>query len=145
MASPLRVGIDLVRVSEVEASIARFGDRYLDRVFTAHERASCARSPRPAEGLAARFAAKEAAMKVLRPSADDVVSWTAIEVVRAPGGWTELALSGGAALLARAAGLDDFAVSLSHDGDHATAVVVATSRAPLSSLPVPNADRATRG
>lgn len=132
-ASPrLRVGIDLVRVSSVRASIQQFGEGYLDRLFSSHERACCGDGPGAALGLAARVAAKEAAMKVLRPTSADAVPWRAIEVRRAPGGWTELALNGAAAALATAAGLDEFAVSLSHEDDYATAVVVARGAPPAS-------------
>ena len=70
----VRVGIDLTSVAEVAASVARFGDRYVERMFTSHEQAICRRETGPeepghyrTESLAARFAAKEAALKVLRP------------------------------------------------------------------------------
>lgn len=71
----VRVGIDLTSVDEVAASIARFGDRYVARMFTPHEQAFCrigdgpeANRPYRVESLAARFAAKEAVLKVLRPT-----------------------------------------------------------------------------
>jgi holo-[acyl-carrier protein] synthase len=128
-SSRLRVGIDLVRVSAVRASIAEFGERYLDRLFSPHERACCGDSADAVRGLAARVAAKEATMKVLRPTSADALPWRSIEVRRVPGGWTELALTGDAAALAKAGGLDDFAVSLSHEDDYATAVVVARAAA----------------
>jgi holo-[acyl-carrier protein] synthase len=120
------VGIDLVCVSDARRALDRFGDRYLRRVFTDDESAWCLSAPAcAAERLAARFAAKEAAIKVLRPA--EWVDWRSIEVVRAATGWTELALHGDAAELARREGLCHFSVSLSHDGEYATAVVVATS------------------
>ena len=93
----------------------------LTRLFTPHELETCAGAP---ERLAARFAAKEAAIKVLRP--DDVrPEWRAIEVRRQPSGACDLRLTGTAAAQAAAAGITSMAVSLSHDGDLATAVVVA--------------------
>jgi holo-[acyl-carrier protein] synthase len=126
VTAPLRVGIDLVRVGDARQALDRFGDRYLRRVFTDAEAAYCLQAPASAaERLAARFAAKEAAIKVLRPSA--WLDWRSIEVVRSPAGWTELALRGEAAELARSHGLCQFSLSLSHDGEYATAVVVATS------------------
>ena len=65
----LRVGTDVVAVHQVADSVARFGPRYLQRVYTDHELDSCAGSPTfRAARLAARFAAKEATIKVLRPS-----------------------------------------------------------------------------
>lgn len=131
-APRLRVGIDLVRVSETRRSIDLFGDRFLRRVFTAGELRDCFTDVAPDVALArlaARFAAKEATVKVLRPAGppdEGWIDWRSIEVRRAPGGWSELHLHGDADALARRAGLDQLALSLSHDGDLATAVVVAT-------------------
>jgi holo-[acyl-carrier protein] synthase len=122
---PFRVGIDLVQVSRIEESIARFGDRFLRRLFTPGEIADCQAAPALAtERFAARFAAKEAAIKVLRP----LTRWIdphGIEVRRLSGGPAALHLGGEAAELAQAAGLGGFALSMSHEGDYATAVVIA--------------------
>src|ERR1039458_9884587 len=64
-----RVGMDIAFVGDVAESIARFGDRYVCRIFTPHEISCCVGSrAATAEGLAARFAAKEATIKVLRPT-----------------------------------------------------------------------------
>lgn len=125
-AMPVRVGIDLVAVESVEESVRAHAERYLGRIYTERELHDC----RTADGvdperLAARFAAKEAALKALRPP-DGGIPWRAIEVRRHPAGWVELELSGAAAALALDAGLEDFAVSLSHEGGFASAVVVAT-------------------
>ncbi len=138
----LRVGVDLVPVADVAESVARLGRRYLYRVFTPHERA-CARigadpfggSPSPdgdrrpsacgysTESLAARFAAKEAALKVLRPVGARP-EWRSIEVRRVAGGWCELRLSGTAATLATEAGITSLAVSVTHEPTVAAACVV---------------------
>ncbi len=124
----LAVGIDLVAVDEVQAAVAHFGDRYLSRVFTAHELA-CATGEEEvrARHLAARFAAKEATMKALGPS-DRLPAWRSIEVRQDENGRCALLLSGYAAELARRACLSDFAVSLSHEGNLAAAVVFALGR-----------------
>jgi holo-[acyl-carrier protein] synthase len=125
MAQRVRVGTDITAIPDVIASIERFGDRYLDRLFTEHERASCAGPPEvAAAGLAARFAAKEAVVKVLRP-AGARPAWRSIEVRRAPSGACDLALTGEAARLASEAGVTDLGVSLTHEGNIAVAVVVA--------------------
>ena len=121
----VRVGTDLVAVATVEAAVREHGDRYLERVFTARELADLGGAAAAPERLAARFAAKEAAIKVLRPGRDDPVPWGDIEVRRDPGGWTELVLGGHAARLADAAGVTSLAVSLTHEGGWASAVVVA--------------------
>jgi holo-[acyl-carrier protein] synthase len=121
----MRVGIDLVSVDTVRESIRDHGDRYLERIYTEAELHDClgAEGAVP-ERLAARFAAKEAALKVLCP-ADDAVPWHDIEVVRHSSGWVELEFSGLAARLVAEQGLGDFALSLSHEAGYATAVVVA--------------------
>ena len=120
------VGVDLVHVDAVAESLARFGDRYMKRVFTDGEISYCAAVPHlAAERFAARFAAKEATMKVLRPTESDVVSWNSIEVVRGPDGACEIALRDGAAALARQRRISWFSVSMSHEGEYATAMVAA--------------------
>jgi holo-[acyl-carrier protein] synthase len=124
----LAVGVDLVAVDDVQAALANFGDRYLSRVFTDHEVAcSSGEGAVRARHLAARFAAKEATMKALGPS-DRLPPWRSIEVRREESGRCTLRLSGHAAELARRARLNDFAVSLSHEGNLAAAVVVALGR-----------------
>jgi holo-[acyl-carrier protein] synthase len=120
----LRVGIDLVLVSRIAESLERFGDRFLLRIFTDEEIAYAAAAPaQRAERLAARFAAKEATIKALRLQ-DRAIDWRDIEVCRTPAGFVELALRGGAAEAAAQCGASDLALSLSHEGDFATAVVV---------------------
>jgi holo-[acyl-carrier protein] synthase len=122
------VGADVVAVHQVADSIASFGARYTDRVYTPHEIASCAGSPAvTSAGLAARFAAKEATLKVLRPEGHRP-DWRSIEVRRHPAGWCTMSLSGHAAALADRAGIRELAVSLSHEGGIAMAVVVALCR-----------------
>jgi holo-[acyl-carrier protein] synthase len=122
---PFRVGVDLVAVESVQESIETHGAHYLTRVYTEREVEDCTSAAGlDAQRLAARFAAKEAALKVLRPG-DVGLSLREIEVRRDPGGWVELELSGPAAALARDAGLGDFALSLTHEDGYASAVVIA--------------------
>jgi holo-[acyl-carrier protein] synthase len=120
---PLRVGIDLVRAATIAASITEHGDAYLERVYTRQEVADCKADPLR---LAARFAAKEATMKVLAPGPDAAVPWPSIEVVRNAPGAPSLRLHGPAAELAREAGLTAFALSFTHEEEYAAAVVVGT-------------------
>ena len=119
-----RVGIDLTSVGTVRAAVSAHGERYLTRIYTPAELAECAGDP---VRLAGRFAAKEAAIKVLRPGVSEALPWSDIEIVRDPGGHVELRLAGRAAAQAARQGLDGFAVSLSHEGDSACAVVIAQS------------------
>ena len=122
---PSRVGIDLIAVESVEESIRTHDERYLNRVYTPRELADCrSGAGMNAESLAARFAAKEATMKVLRPGAV-AVPWNSIGVRRDPGCAPELELTGSAATLASDVGISDFALSLTHDAGFAAAIVVA--------------------
>jgi holo-[acyl-carrier protein] synthase len=121
----LRVGTDIVLVETVCESLQEHGEHYLQRVYTPDEVEDCTGAdgidPRR---LAARFAAKEATLKVLRPR-EQGIAWSSIEVRRDPSGWVGLELSGPAADLAEDAGVTDLALSVSHEGGYATAVVVA--------------------
>jgi holo-[acyl-carrier protein] synthase len=122
---PLRVGLDLVDVRRIQASLDRFGARFLQRLFSPAEIAYACASARPAEHLAARFAAKEAAIKAF-DLAETGVDWRDIEVARDAGGVCTLELHGRAAATAGKMGVTHIAVSLSHDAGMAGAVVFAT-------------------
>jgi len=121
----LVVGVDLIRIGEVNESIDRFGDRYLRRIFTGGEIDYCQQDPqRVGERFAARFAAKEATMKALRVRDTDALDWRSIEIRRAPEGWCEIVLHDAANALARREGISGLAVSMSHEREFATATVV---------------------
>jgi holo-[acyl-carrier protein] synthase len=125
MGARLSVGMDLIEIARIQASVDQFGERFLGRVFTRHERDYAGSSaPLQAERLAARFAAKEAALKALG-LADQGVAWCDMEVFRQPDGRCELRLHDRAAELGRHSGLGQTALSLSHDGGYAAAIVAA--------------------
>jgi holo-[acyl-carrier protein] synthase len=122
----LRVGTDLVSIDTVRGSIRDHAEHYLERVYTEREVEDCRTAQGiDAERLAARFAAKEATLKVLRPR-EEGIPWNSIEVLRDPSGWVELALSGPAAELAGEAGVTELSLSIAHEGAFASAVVVAS-------------------
>jgi holo-[acyl-carrier protein] synthase len=122
----MRVGIDLVSIDSVKESIREHGARYLERIYTEQELRDCRTDQGiVAERLAARFAAKEATIKVLRPPGGEAVPWQTMGVVRHSSGWVAVELSGRAAALAAEAGLSDFALSISHEAGFASAVVIA--------------------
>lgn len=124
----VEVGVDLTAVTEVSDSIERLGWRYLRRLFTEHELASCGGEERPhAESLAARFAAKEAVLKVLRPDGARP-EWRDIEVARNRDGSCDVRLHGVAAALAAGRGFVRMSLSMSHEAGLAVAVVAATRR-----------------
>jgi holo-[acyl-carrier protein] synthase len=119
------VGTDVQPIDEVEASMAQFGERYTRRLFTDHEIVCCGENPvTAAAGFAARFAAKEAVLKILDSTAT-VPSWKSIEVQREGRGAPRIVLSNEAADLAYDQGIENISLSLSHGGGIATAVVVA--------------------
>lgn len=120
-AAPLRVGVDLVEVARIAGLMAQYGERFRRRVYTDAELETCGSRP---ERLAARFAAKEAVSKALGTGIGRV-RWRDIEVLNGPAGEPELVLSGAAAELAAELRLSSWAVSLSHAGGQAIALVVA--------------------
>lgn len=121
----LVVGVDLVNIGDVTRSIAQFGDRYVRRLFTDGEITYCESEPRLAPArFAARFAAKEATMKVLRVRGTDPVDWRFIEVLRSPDGWCDIVLHDVAIAMAEREGISGLALSMSHEGEYATATVI---------------------
>jgi holo-[acyl-carrier protein] synthase len=124
-AMAMRVGVDLASVTGIREAMTAHGDRYLNRVYTPRELLDCGGDP---ARLAGRFAAKEAAIKVLRPGQDTSLPWSDIEVLRQPEGHVVLRLAGFAALRAEHEGLVAFSVSVSHEGDTACAVVLAEGK-----------------
>jgi holo-[acyl-carrier protein] synthase len=121
-------GIDLIEIARIEDSVERFGQRFLNRVFTAAEQAYCLGKRRAAESLAARFAAKEAGAKALGTGISQGVSWREIEVVRAVNGKPDLRFYGRAAQIAERLGVANTAVSLTHSSGMAMASVVLENR-----------------
>jgi len=122
----LTTGVDLVEIARVDRVLTRYGDRFLERVFTPTEILYCrGRLPE----LAARFAAKEAVSKALgvgmRMIAPDGVHWREVEVIGDRRGKPLVRLYGRAAERADELGLVEWAVSLSHTHEHAVAFVVA--------------------
>jgi holo-[acyl-carrier protein] synthase len=119
----LGLGTDLIETKRVQESIARFGERFLERIFTAGEIAYCTRKKNAAESFAARFAAKEAGAKALGTGISRGVSWKEFEVKREASGKPSLHMSGRAAELAEAMGVRRIQLSLTHSRELAMAVV----------------------
>ena len=92
----LGVGSDLIDIRRIEAAIARFGDRFIDRIFTEAERRRCERRANPGPSYARRFAAKEAAAKALGTGFRSGVFWRDLGVVNMPSGQPGMRLTGGA-------------------------------------------------
>ena len=119
----LIVGVDIIEIPRVERVYARYGERFLRRVYTEREIAYCrGRAPQ----LASRFAAKEATMKALGTGVRGV-RWRDVEVVRGRGQAPRIELHGTARARADRLGMSDLALSLSHSKEFAVASVVGES------------------
>jgi holo-[acyl-carrier protein] synthase len=123
------IGVDLARIPRLRRVLERWDERFLRRVFTEQEIAYCRGRRDPVPHLAARFAAKEAALKALGTGLRMGVSWRELEVRRERGAAPTLVLSGRTGALARAKGTSRVLLSLTHDGDYALAQVVLLGRA----------------
>ncbi|MBM3959294.1 MAG: holo-[acyl-carrier-protein] synthase [SAR202 cluster bacterium] len=114
------VGIDMIEIERIRHAFERYGQRFLDRIYTPREQAYCrGRAPQ----LASRFAAKEAVMKLLGTGVRGV-AWREIEVVRARGRAPEVLLHDRALLRAGHMGIVRIAISLSHSRELAIASCV---------------------
>ncbi len=118
-------GVDLGEVDRIAQTVARFGPRFLNRVFTAEE---LQESRRRITWLAGRFAAKEACAKALGTGVGAAVAWRDMQVLRQPDGKPFLRLLGDAAARAETLGIAQVDLSISHTHQYAMAVVVALTR-----------------
>jgi len=125
------IGCDIHPVFNVVESIDVFGERYLARVFTPAERAASGEVP---ERLAARYAAKESVLKLLKVPAEVAVPWTDIEVASESSGAPLVVLHGRAAELAADLGITTIELTLSHDAGMAMAVAAAVVGVDLEAL-----------
>jgi holo-[acyl-carrier protein] synthase len=127
----LGVGSDLVDIRRIEKTIDRFGERFLDRIFTDAERVKCERRADRAASYARRFAAKEACSKALGTGFRDGVFWRDLSVVNLPSGQPSMRLTGGA--LERLAAITPHGmtarldVSLTDEPPLAQAIVIITA------------------
>jgi len=112
-------GIDIAEVPRIAASIERFGQRFLHRIFTDGEIRYCESKANRVQRYAARFAAKEAGMKAIGTGWNHGVAWRDIEVSRAPGGRPTLLFHGRAAEFAAKLGTRNVSLSLTHTADWA--------------------------
>jgi len=116
-------GIDATEISRIAEAIERYGDRFVRRIFTDEEIAYCRRKRDAASSFAARFAAKEAAMKALGTGHSRGVFWGGIEVFRR-GGPPQLRFHGGAAMRFTSMGATSSMLTLTHSRDLAIAHVL---------------------
>src|SRR4029077_1570770 len=112
------LGIDIIKVDRIRASLERFGDRFTRRVLTEPEQRYVRGRP---ETMAGRWAAKEAVSKVLGLGVRGI-GWRDIEIERMPTGQPSVRLHGRAAARASQLGMGRVAVSISHESDYAVAI-----------------------
>jgi holo-[acyl-carrier protein] synthase len=117
-------GIDMIEIQRIQRTIDRYGERFLNKVYTAAEQEYCLRKKHSAESFAARFAAKEAGAKALGTGISYGVNWLEIEVVREPGSRPTLQFHGRARQIADQLGCTRTALSLTHTVELAAASVV---------------------
>lgn len=117
-------GVDLCEVPRIEAAFARYGNRFLKRIFTAREIAYADRKANRFERYAARFAAKEAGMKAIGTGWHGGITWQDFEVINLPSGRPTLNFHGRAAEVAAKLGVRSVALSLTHTKEQALAMVI---------------------
>ena len=119
------IGVDLVKVARLKAAIERYGERFLNRVFTPREIAYCQGSAGRDSAFALRFAAKEAFSKALGVGLrQNGIRWREVEVVPNPLGKPEIFVSGRAADLCATGHITNMHLSLTDENDQALAVVI---------------------
>src|SRR6478735_5094463 len=127
MPNILGLGLDATDIDRITATISRYGDRFVKRIFTTNEIAYCTRRRTPAIHFAGRFAAKEAAMKALGTGHSRNVLWRGVEVVRR-GGPPRLEFHGGARRRFDAMGAGSSLLTITHSETLAIAQVMLFAR-----------------
>jgi holo-[acyl-carrier protein] synthase len=123
------IGIDVVEIARIEASISEFGEKFLDRIFTTAEKVYCEQRKRSVLHYAARFAAKEAVSKALGTGIGKDVSFLEIQVIKKPSGEPEIELLGNAAVFAEKHGIKLLKISITHADHYAAANAIAMKAA----------------
>jgi holo-[acyl-carrier protein] synthase len=118
LAGITELGIDIIKVERIRASLERFGDRFSNRVLTPNEQRYVRGRP---ETMAGRWAAKEAVSKVLGLGVRGI-GWRDIEIERLPTGQPAVRLHGRAQARAEQLGMGRIAVTISHEADYAVAM-----------------------
>lgn len=118
-------GIDLVDFPRIEEMVKRHGQRFLNKVFTAGERAYAESNKNGTEKLAGRFAAKEAVLKLMGTGWRGKIAWTDIEIVNNPAGQPEVMLSGEVKKIGEKLGIKHISISITHTANFAIASAVA--------------------
>jgi holo-[acyl-carrier protein] synthase len=119
----LYIGTDIIEIARIKQAIDRWGEHFIRRVYTEPELNLYGKSPR---SLAARFACKEAVMKLLGTEKKGI-SWQDIETLSYPSGKPQLKLYGRAQSEVNNLGIKEIAISLSHSREYAIATAIGTN------------------
>ncbi len=118
------IGVDLVNIGRMERVIKKWGDRFIQKVFTPAEIEICRKRMFPAPAFSMRFAAKEAFSKAMGTGMKKGVRWRDIEVFHYPGGRPGLRLHGRSSERCREENITGFHLSMSDEGEYGAAMVV---------------------
>lgn len=118
-------GIDLVDCARIEEMVARHGERFVQRIFTAAEQAYAEANKNKIEKFAGRFAAKEAILKLVGTGWRGKIAWTDIEIINNSSGQPEVTLGGEVEKIADKLGIKHISVSITHTANFAIASAVA--------------------
>lgn len=118
------IGIDIEKIDRIERIIERWGQKFLDRIFTKGEQTYCLKRVTSSQSFAARFAAKEACMKALGTGFSRGVRWLDIEVVRPPGQPPAIKLHGRSKEIADSIGLVNISLTITHSDNFSHALVI---------------------
>ncbi len=118
------IGVDIIEVDRIRESISRYGNKFLRKTFTPQEIEYCKNSANAEERFAARFAAKEAAMKALGTGWQEGVGFLSIEIIKQENGAPSLKFNGHAEEILKQQNYSSSFVSYSHIKEYAIAQVV---------------------
>lgn len=120
----LGIGNDIVEISRIEKALERYGQKFLDKVYTWNEQQYCLKYRHAGARFAGRFAAKEAVVKALGTGFQDGITWKDVEIINNESGAPEVVLS--KSLKDRFKTPPKFQVSISHSKNYATAFAIRT-------------------
>lgn len=116
-------GVDIVKISRIERMTARWGNHFLEKIFTEGEIDYCRHKPNQSQHFAVRFAAKEALYKMLDGSRKQL-QWHELEIINTEQGNPQVKLQGKAKSLSESKGIKKIHISLSHEREYAVAQVI---------------------
>jgi holo-[acyl-carrier protein] synthase len=123
----LGIGIDIIEITRIKASVEKFGDRFLDRIFTKNELDYCLKKHNKYQHLAARFAAKEAVFKAMESKWKKGMTWKDIEISNEPSGLPVVKLNGKMKSVLKSE--NNLKISMSHSDNYVTCVALISQSA----------------